>query len=260
MILTHRFRLSMVLALLLACLAGSSCLSGSQPQVADGAKKRLSVHVTNVVDGDTMVVQGGDRIRFLGIDAPEKGEEYADKARERVQELVKGPVDLFLCEDKDDYGRYLGVVMIKDSNVNLTLLQEGLARPMLIPPCGNPVAMDVLLASGPALLSRKGIYSGESFEWVEHENAREKIGRQAVVRGRILNLHRGKRAWHLNFGQDYKTDFTAVLFPEGRSHFRNLGLDPADLVGREVLVLGKVKEYDGPEIIIQRPEQIIPLQ
>ena len=258
MILTHHFRVYTGLALLLACLAGSSCFSGSQ--VADGGIKRLSVPVTDVIDGDTMVVQGGDRIRFLGIDAPEKGEEHADRARERVREMVSGPVDLFLCEDKDAYGRYLAVVMRKGFNVNLTLLEEGLARPMLIPPCGNRVAMDVLLASGPALLSRRGVYSGETFEWVDHENAWEKTGRLAVVRGRILNLHKGKRAWHLNFGQDYKTDFTAVLFSEGRSNFRNLGLDPADLVGREVLVLGKVREYDGPEIIIRRPEQIIPLQ
>jgi len=251
MILTHRFRLSIVLVLFPLFLSGA--------QASAEGRTRLNVMVQKVVDGDTVIVEGGDRIRFLGIDAPEKGEEYSERARCRVLELVKEPVDLILCEERDDYGRSLAVLYKEGLNINQTLLGEGLALPMLIPPCGRMVAGEVLQASGSALLSRRGVYSGASFDPVSHENAGEKIGSRAVVRGRILRLHKGRTAWHLNFGEDFRTDFTAVLFREGQRRFRDLGLDPGDLVGREVLVLGKVKEYNGPEIIIKGPEQIIPL-
>ncbi len=252
MILPYRFRLSIVLFLFLFLL-------GWEQASAQGGM-RLDVQVKKVLDGDTIIVQGGDRIRFLGIDAPENGEKFAEGARIRVLELVGEPVDLVLCEEKDVYERYLAVLLRGGVNVNLTLLEEGLALPMLIPPCGKMVAGEVLQASATALISRRGIFSEASFDPVDHDRAGEKVGSRAVVRGRILRLHKVRTAWHLNFGEDFKTDFTAVLFPEGRRRYRDLGLDPEDLVGREVLVLGKVKEYNGPEIIIKGPEQIIPLQ
>jgi len=251
MILPHRFRLSIALLLFLF-------FSGWAHALAQGGM-RLDVLVQKVVDGDTVILEGGDRIRFLGIDAPEKGEEFAERARSRVLELVREPVDLVLCEEKDDYNRFLAVLLKGRLNVNLTLLAEGLALPMLIPPCGKMVAGEVLEASAPALVSRKGIYSGAAFDPLDHESAGERVGSRTVVRGRILRLHKGPTAWHLNFGEDFRTDFTAVLFSEGRRRYRDLGLDPEDLVGQEVLVLGKIKEYNGPEIIIKGPEQIIPL-
>lgn len=225
---------------------------------AAGAGTQLETRVDYVIDGDTVVISGGEKVRLVGIDAPEKGEPFARHSKQKLDKLAGRTVSLNLCQEKDIYGRALGVLSIKGENVNRTLLEEGLAVPMLIPPCGKSVASDVLAAAAQALMARKGIYSQASFEPVHHEDAGEHIGEPAVIRGRILSLHKGRNVWHLNFGKDWKTDFTAVLFREARFRFQALGLNPEDLVGLEVLVLGKVKEYNGPEIIIRGPEQIIP--
>jgi hypothetical protein len=142
----------------------------------------------------------------------------------------------------------------------MMLLEEGLAVPMLIPPCGKMVAEEVLKAAGVAMTARKGLYAQPGYEVVNHDKAKGYFGKQAVIRGKILNLHKGKKAWHFNFGQDWRTDFTAVLFRQGLLRFEALGVDPERMIGSEVLVIGKVKRYNGPEIIVRGPEQIIPLE
>jgi micrococcal nuclease len=219
--------------------------------------ERFAAGIEYVIDGDTVVVSGGERVRLVGIDAPEKGEKYAERSRNRLEELAGEKVDLLLCEEKDVYGRSLAVLRANGRNLNKVLLEEGLAVPMLIPPCGKMIAAEALGACALALAERNGIYSEPAYEVVSHERAHEHIGERVVVRGTIRNLHKGRKAWHLNFGEDWETDFTAVLFGEGRLRFQGMGLDPGDFVGLEVLVLGKVQEYNGPEIIIRGPEQLI---
>ena len=217
--------------------------------------------VERVLDGDTLVLSNSERVRLLGIDAPERGMVLSDEARDRLRELTKGrEVKLRTCSEKDQYDRLLSVVLAGDLNVNLTLLEEGLAVPMLIPPCGKMVTPEVLRAAEKAISAGTGIYALRGYEVVPHERAAEHIGKQAVVRGKVLSLHKGEKAWHLNFGSDWKTDFTAVLFRHGRLRFEDLGVDPEALVGTEVLVIGNVKSYNGPEIILRGPEQIIPVE
>ncbi len=220
----------------------------------------VSEKVVRVIDGDTLEISGGERIRLLGIDAPERGDVLFDPATDRLKELTaSGLVILEMCEDRDIYGRLLATVMTDSGNVNSILLREGMALPMLIPPCGRPVAVDVLVAAAQGALSGKGIYSLNGYGMLSPMEAGDHIGEYVIVKGIILDLHKGEKAWHLNFGPEWKTDFTAVLFREGQQRFIDLGLDPVDLVGSEVLVIGKVKRYSGSEIIVRGPDQVIPL-
>jgi len=98
-------------------------------------------YVKNVVDGDTVDVAfnicGVQRVRLVGIDAPEIGEEGYEEAKEFVNktcmwEEVKRDVD-----DKrqyDTYYRLLAVVYVNETNVNEKMVREGYAEVMYIPP------------------------------------------------------------------------------------------------------------------------------
>lgn len=217
--------------------------------------------VRSILDGDTLVLHAGEKVRLLGLDAPEKGEVFSRESRDRLIELTKGKVvELEACSEKDKYGRILAVVRTGGINVNMLLLEEGLAVPMLIPPCGKIVAEDVLKAAETALEVGRGIYALEEYRVVNHEMAGSLLGKRAVIRGKILALHKGEKAWHFNFGEDWREDFTAVLFSQGLSRFKALGVDPEEMVGRDVLVIGQVKSYNGPEIIVKGPEQMIPVK
>ena len=85
--------------------------------------------VVSVIDGDTIELQGGRRVRYLGIDTPEPGEYYADEATARNIELVEGKtVELQNGKrDEDEYGRLLRYVYVDGIFVNAELVVQGYA-------------------------------------------------------------------------------------------------------------------------------------
>jgi micrococcal nuclease len=91
--------------------------------------EREKAVATNIVDGDTIVISGGDRVRLLGIDTPEKGEFYYSEAKKRLEALIENKEILLEKEgdDKDQYDRLLRYVFLNDSNVNMAMVQEGYA-------------------------------------------------------------------------------------------------------------------------------------
>jgi micrococcal nuclease len=95
------------------------------------------VLVTRVIDGDTVEIEGGQRVRYLGVDAPEaNGECFAAEATEYNRMLVEGKRVQMVSEetDHDDYGRLLRYVTVDDTFVSDALIRGGYARVMVIPP------------------------------------------------------------------------------------------------------------------------------
>ena len=92
---------------------------------------------TRVIDGDTIDLDGVGRIRFVGINTPEKGVEGADTSQYFVEKLCLNrdiSIDIDDAEPADKYGRTLAVVIVDGKNLNEMLLNEGLAEIMYIPP------------------------------------------------------------------------------------------------------------------------------
>ena len=86
--------------------------------------------VRRVIDGDTIVLANGSRVRYIGIDTPERGEPFFDEATEYNRRLVEGArVQMVKDEsDKDRFGRLLRYVLAGDILVNAELVREGLAE------------------------------------------------------------------------------------------------------------------------------------
>jgi len=108
--------------------------------------------VKKIIDGDTIQLENGDVVRYLGIDAPElytkgKGPEfYAQEAaryNKRLVFLKKVRLE-FDAEKKDSYGRILAYVFVKNIFVNAELVKLGYARANIKPP--NLKYKDMLLA------------------------------------------------------------------------------------------------------------------
>jgi endonuclease YncB( thermonuclease family) len=84
--------------------------------------------VTQVKDGDSIVVTYGTEVRLSHIDAPEWDQPWGDQARERIMELTQGVRVRLKCKGKDRYGRTLAEVILPDGRIlNHVLVQEGLA-------------------------------------------------------------------------------------------------------------------------------------
>ena len=85
--------------------------------------------VTKVIDGDTVVVEGGYHVRLLGMDADEKGYPCYDAAKTRLEDLALSK-NVVLEKDKtdlDQYGRCLRYIFVGNINTSIQLVQEGLA-------------------------------------------------------------------------------------------------------------------------------------
>ncbi|WP_455278430.1 lamin tail domain-containing protein [[Eubacterium] cellulosolvens] len=86
--------------------------------------------VVEVIDGDTIILENGSKIRLIGINAPERGYFNYVEAKSDLESLillqnVQLESDL---EDRDDYNRLLRYVFVDDIFVNLRLVEEGYAH------------------------------------------------------------------------------------------------------------------------------------
>lgn len=92
--------------------------------------------VTFVVDGDTIEINSGERVRLIGIDAPESGSPYYSESRNKLSELVlnkqvKLEKDI---SDKDRYGRLLRYIYMGSLFVDLEMVRQGYATVYTYPP------------------------------------------------------------------------------------------------------------------------------
>lgn len=111
----------------------------AQPAPAEG--EPVAVELVHVIDGDTIIVDRDgeeERVRVLGIDAPEvaregeSGERCADEATALTEELTAGAEVVVVAdssqEEADRYGRTLAYVEADGQDVSAELLSAGLAE------------------------------------------------------------------------------------------------------------------------------------
>jgi endonuclease YncB( thermonuclease family) len=138
-------RLWLSISILIGVLSCTSCSNGGAEKYAHGetfaaatapvATEEL-VRVTRVYDGDTVLLEDGRKVRYLGINAPEYQEPFYLKAKRLNESLVLGR-EIRLESDQertDSYGRVLAHVYAGHEMVNARLVQEGLAHAFFIGP------------------------------------------------------------------------------------------------------------------------------
>jgi micrococcal nuclease len=114
--------------------------------------------VAQVIDGDTIELVGGQRVRLVQIDTPEKHDEcYGQAASELTRRLIPPGTHVRIEQDPsldqvDEYQRRLAYVWKGDEDVNVTLVRNG--------------AAGVWFYDG-----RRGLYAGELLDAVEKARA-----------------------------------------------------------------------------------------
>lgn len=112
--------IALLALLLLACLpAGARAVDFVEGEVV------------SIADGDTLTVldrgKRQHRVRLLGIDAPERSQDFGERARQSLADLVFRKQIHVVVPKPDRYGRLLGKVMIGGTDVNLEQLRAGMA-------------------------------------------------------------------------------------------------------------------------------------
>lgn len=92
---------------------------------------------TQVVDGDTIYLADGEKVRLVGVNTPERGVKGYQASKNFVSKLCLNKEVGINVDDRkyrDKYGRTLAVVIVDGKNLNEMLLKEHLAEVMYIPP------------------------------------------------------------------------------------------------------------------------------
>jgi micrococcal nuclease len=139
-------------------VAGCGGDEPAAPQPTDTGVVRL------VVDGDTLHLEDGRRVRLVQIDAPEEDSECYGREATRVLAEIAGRgarVELEpdeALDDRDDFGRLLRYVRAGELNVNLALVERGAAAPYFFRNERGRYADDLLAAARAARSGRRGFW------------------------------------------------------------------------------------------------------
>lgn len=123
--------------------------------------------VVNVVDGDTIEIEGGARVRYIGVDTPEtvhptKGVQcFGREASDYNKKILEGGLVRLERDisDTDKYDRLLRYVYLPDGTfVNLKLVADGYAHVSTYPP-DVAHTKEFLAAQSEARSAGRGLWS-----------------------------------------------------------------------------------------------------
>lgn len=117
------------LTILVASLLGSLYYLENRPSRLEITSK------VQVIDGDTIEVKT-TRVRLIGIDTPEKGECFAEEAKQKLSHIIRSkPIEIEIGEGQTDkYGRTLAYLYVDNLWINEWMVEEGYAKVMTVPP------------------------------------------------------------------------------------------------------------------------------
>jgi micrococcal nuclease len=220
--------------------------------------------VSKVFDGDSVKLSDGREIRYIGIDAPETGgnrpAEFGGKeAADLNERLVDGKeVRLeFDTEKEDHYSRTLAYVYVRETMINRELVLSGVALAVPYPP-NLKHQRELSAAMDEARRAKRGLWADPGRWMVDSDDTSRFIGESKTIVGRVVSTGLIGAGIFLNFGPDYKTDFTAFIPRDDLAYFSETGVtNPADYYrGKTVEVTGSIYEKNGPSITVRHPGQI----
>lgn len=218
---------------------------------------------------DVLVLRDGRAVHLEGIRLPHAGQDrapgmVADQAYDALNAMARGH-DLTvtaLAPKEDRYDRVRGQVYSDDNPepwLQLALVKSGLARVDIAPDRSECFA-ELYAAEDQARAAHLGLWALPAYQVRPATVPGSDTGTFQLVQGLVLSADVRDGRAYLDFGADWKTDFTVTISPEDMDNFRNAGVDPRGYAGKTIRVRGIVQQFNGPEIEIANPQQIEVLQ
>ena len=249
-------RFAAVLLLALTVIAANAA-DGSAIAPPAGLTLERAAHVVEVIDGSTLLLDDGETVRLAGIETP--AARRAAEARRALAALVEGRRAGLALGDagRDRYGRLRAHVVRSDDGawVQGALLAAGLARVHSLVDDRAAVAATLGIESR-ARAGRLGIWSEPHYRVRAASEADSALHSFQLVEGRVKAAAVVRGRGYLNFGDDWREDFTVSIAPRDRRRFEAAGIAIEDYEGRLVRVRGWVDSFNGPMIEATHHERI----
>jgi micrococcal nuclease len=245
------------LRLISLCLAMLLIAPGAYAQSNDGAAT-----VARVLSGNLLELDDGRVIRLAGVRLPARADGRAAQELARAKTTLAGLVErrAVRLEPRDppidrhgrlvaqiwrDDGLWLQGVLLEQGHVQVQTRPGEVARASEMA-AREDAARDAVL----------GIWADGGFAARPAHQTATLVGGFQIIQGRIVRVAPTERYIYLNFGADWRADFTVRVARSSERSFREAGIDIDQLVGRDVEVRGYVLQAGGPLIELSHPEQI----
>lgn len=158
-------------------------------------KTGIFVKVIEVIDGDTFVTENKQRIRLVGVDAPEMGLCLSEEAKEELKDLVENKEVGLKEAFADKYGRLVALIYKEDKLINETMLTKGFGR---FDGAKNSQSETLKEAYEKAREENLGIFSTTCYQKENTENP------ECSIKGNI-DKGNGKKTYHFPGCREYDT-------------------------------------------------------
>jgi micrococcal nuclease len=227
-------------------------------------------YVASVVDGDTVILRDpineANQIRLVGLQAPKlplgrrgfKAWPLGKESKLALERLVLGKTIILKYGGRrmDRHGRILAHLFLDDGRwVQEEMLRTGMARVYSFPD-NRAKVMEMYQFEQAARSQNKGIWGLPYYTVRNHESLEEDIGTFQVITGRVLNVAKVKGRTYINFGENWRTDFTITISSKNNKAFIRNKFNPLDLKDRSIRVRGWLRKRNGAQIDATHPEQI----
>lgn len=252
--------------LLLLALAAASAAAGD-PRLPSGLKPGGAARAVAVIDGDTLTLDDGREVRLVGLQAPKlplgrpgfKAWPLAGEAKAALERLALGRRLLLYYGGReiDRHRRALAHVTDADTGrwIQGAMLAQGMARVYTFK--DNRSAIPEMLAiERAARAGQRGIWSHPFYAIRTPADLERDRDSFQLVEGTVRDVAERKGKTFLNFGPDWRSDFTVLIEARDARSFRDGGLSLESLEGRRIRVRGWIKFWNGPLIEATHPEQI----
>jgi len=235
----------------------------STQSIACEMSARQNGFVAQVTDPVTFELTDGRTLRLEGLGPPRAPSRHdgawplLDEATAEVRALVgERTLSISPTEDADRYGRIIVQAWLQDGTwLNGALAARGLARVETTLDqrrCAN----EALLREAEARFAQRGMWRLSAYELRDAMETLAFTNDFQIIEGRIATAEEVRGRIYLNFGTDWRDDFTVTIAPRDVRRFAESGVDPLSWAGREIRVRGWLEFYNGPMIEATHPEQI----
>jgi micrococcal nuclease len=242
----------------LAALLVIGALATGRPAAADGVWSAPAT-VASVTPGGLLELADGRIVRLAGIRLPDddRAPDFARQGREALAAIESREVQLDeVSLTRDRYGRLVAQVQRQDGLwLQGALLERGLAQVQTRP--GEVTRAAAMLAREQAARDGGlGLWAQVAFAPRPADRVARLVGSFQIVAGRVVRVAPTERFVYLNFGQDWRFDFTLRVPRDTVRSLRQAGVDVEQLAGRAIEVRGYVLEAGGPLMELSHPEQM----
>ncbi|WP_051244917.1 thermonuclease family protein [Thalassobaculum salexigens] len=248
---------------------GAVLLSGAKPArpgppLPAGLTPGETGRVAAVLSADTIDLEDGLRVRLAGVQGPAPTRDGSPAWPHAVEATVETSaaclgrtVTLHYADDRRDrWQRALAHLVVDDGTwLQGHLLQRGLARVYTWPRTATG-ARSMLDLERTARANRRGIWADRFYRIRNPSETWGDLDSWQIVEGRVVDAALVRGNAYLNFGLDWRNDFTFRAESDARRAFRKAGIELPDLTGRRVRGRGWVYPTNGPMIDLTHPAQL----